>query len=109
MESTGTAFIHLECSKCGTEYSRNKIYNLSPCCSLPLFPIYDLDKAHSSFNKNDLLHRQANMWRYKEMMPVNYEENITTLGEGFTPLEPADSLGKILGFKNLFLKNKKSI
>ena len=53
MESTGTAFIHLECSKCGTEYSRNKIYNLSPCCSLPLFPIYDLDKAHNSFNKND--------------------------------------------------------
>jgi len=46
------------------------------------------------------------MWRYKEMMPVNYEENITTLGEGFTPLEPADSLGKILGFKNLFLKNE---
>ena len=106
MESTGTAFIHLECSKCGTEYSRNKIYNLSPCCSLPLFPIYDLDKAHNSFNKNDLLGRPPNMWRYKEMMPVNYEENITTLGEGFTPLEPADSLAKILGFKNLFLKNE---
>ena len=106
MESTGTAFIHLECSKCGTEYSRNKIYNLSPCCSLPLFPIYDLDKAHNSFNKNDLLGRPPNMWRYKEMMPVNYEENITTLGEGFTPLEPAESLGKMLGFKNLFLKNE---
>ena len=106
MESTGTAFIHLECSKCRTEYSRNKIYNLSPCCSLPLFPIYDLDKAHNSFNKNDLLGRPPNMWRYKEMMPVNYEENITTLGEGFTPLEPAGSLGKMLGFKNLFLKNE---
>ena len=73
MESTGTAFIHLECSKCRIEYPRNKIYNLSPCCSLPLFPIYDLDKVHSSFNKNDLLRRQANMWRYKEMMPVDYE------------------------------------
>jgi len=46
------------------------------------------------------------MWRYKEMMPVNYEENITTLGEGFTPLEPAGSLGKMLGLKNLFLKNE---
>ena len=46
------------------------------------------------------------MWRYKEMMPVDYEENITTLGEGFTPLELADSLGKILGFKSLYLKNE---
>ena len=106
MNSTGTTLIHLECSKCNAEYSKDSIYNLSDCCSLPLFPRYDIEKGKTYFKKDSLINRPPTMWRYKEMMPVNYEENITTLGEGFTPLEPAGSLGKMLGFKNLFLKNE---
>ena len=106
MKSTGTTLIHLECSKCNAEYSKDSIYNLSDCCSLPLFPKYDYDKARECLKRRMLSDRNPNMWRYKEIMPVKYEENITTLGEGFTPLEPADSLGKMLGFSNLFLKNE---
>ena len=46
------------------------------------------------------------MWRYKEMMPVEYEENIITLGEGWTPLFKAKRLGELLGFPNLYLKDE---
>ena len=46
------------------------------------------------------------MWRYQEMMPVDYEENIISLGEGWTPLVNADRLGELLGFPNLYLKNE---
>lgn len=106
MNSTGTILAFLQCSKCGVQFSKKEIHNLSPCCSLPLLPRYDIEKGKAYFNKNRLINRPPTMWRYKEMMPVNYEENITTLGEGFTPLEPAGSLGKMLGFKNLFLKNE---
>ena len=106
MNSTGTIFAFLQCSKCGMQFSKKEIHNLSPCCSLPLFPRYDVEKGKVYFKKNSLINRPPTMWRYKEMMPVNYEENITTLGEGFTPLEPAGSLGKMLGFKNLYLKNE---
>jgi len=106
MNSTGTIFAFLQCSKCGGQFSKKEIHNLSPCCSLPLFPRYDIEKGKVYFKKDSLINRPPTMWRYKEMMPVNYEENITTLGEGFTPLEPAGSLGKMLGFKNLFLKNE---
>jgi len=106
MNSTGTILAFLQCSKCGGQFSKKEIHNLSPCCSLPLFPRYDIEKGKVYFKKDSLINRPPTMWRYKEMMPVNYEENITTLGEGFTPLEPAGSLGKILGFKNLFLKNE---
>ena len=106
MKSTGTILAFLQCSKCGGQFSKKEIHNLSPCCSLPLFPRYDIEKGKVYFKKNSLINRPPTMWRYKEMMPVNYEENITTLGEGFTPLEPAGSLGKMLGFKNLFLKNE---
>ena len=106
MNSTETILAFLQCSKCGGQFSKKEIHNLSPCCSLPLFPRYDVEKGKVYFKKDSLINRPPTMWRYKEMMPVNYEENITTLGEGFTPLEPAGSLGKILGFKNLFLKNE---
>ncbi|MCS5640638.1 MAG: threonine synthase [Candidatus Marinimicrobia bacterium] len=106
MNSTGTILAFLQCSKCGGQFSKKEIHNLSPCCSLPLFPRYDIEKGKVYFKKDSLINRPPTMWRYKEMMPVNYEENITTLGEGFTPLEPAGSLGKMLGFKNLFLKNE---
>jgi threonine synthase len=106
MNSTGTIFAFLQCSKCGMQFSKKEIHNLSSCCSLPLFPRYDVEKGKVYFKKNSLINRPPTMWRYKEMMPVNYEENITTLGEGFTPLEPAGSLGKMLGFKNLYLKNE---
>jgi threonine synthase len=106
MNSTGTILAFLQCSKCGGQFSKKEIHNLSPCCSLPLFPRYDIEKGKVYFKKDSLINRPPTMWRYKEMMPVNYEENITTLGEGFTPLEPAGSLGKVLGFKNLYLKNE---
>ena len=46
------------------------------------------------------------MWRYREMMPVKYEENIISLGEGWTPLVRANRLGELKEFSNLYLKNE---
>jgi threonine synthase len=45
------------------------------------------------------------MWRYKELLPVEDEKNITTLGEGFTPILHLKKLGPKLGIRNLFLKD----
>ena len=106
MTSTGTNFSHLNCSKCGTHFSKSNIYNLSPCCDLPLFPSYNLEKVQRTFNKTNLLSRPPNMWRYKELMPIEFEENIITLGEGLTRLEKTQSLGNYYGLKNLYLKNE---
>jgi threonine synthase len=105
-QKTNSTFSHLKCSKCGIKYSKNELYNLSPCCSLPLFPQYDLEKAKRVLHKSDLKNRESTMWRYQEMMPVDYEENIISLGEGWTPLVNADRLGELLGFPNLYLKNE---
>jgi threonine synthase len=41
------------------------------------------------------------------MLPMEYEENIITLGEGWTPLIYAKRLGRLLGFSNnLYLKDE---
>ena len=44
------------------------------------------------------------MWRYKELLPLDNEPTVG-LNTGFTPLIKANNLGKILGVKNLYIKN----
>ena len=105
-QKTNSTFSHLKCSKCNIKYSKTDIYNLSPCCTLPLFPQYDLEKAKSILHKKDLKSRESNMWRYCEIMPVEFKENIISLGEGWTPLVQANRLGELKGFSNLYLKNE---
>jgi len=46
------------------------------------------------------------MWRYRELMPVFEGEEPVTLGEGFTPLIHARSLGGSLGLDRLYIKDE---
>jgi threonine synthase len=45
------------------------------------------------------------MWRYLELLPIAREENIVSIGEGWTPLVKTKMLGTKLGAKNLYVKN----
>jgi threonine synthase len=46
------------------------------------------------------------LWRYREVLPVDADENVITLGEGFTPLVHASRLGASLGMSQLFIKDE---
>jgi threonine synthase len=46
------------------------------------------------------------MWRYREMLPLFDGEQPITLGEGFTPLVHARSLGRSLGLERLYIKDE---
>jgi threonine synthase len=46
------------------------------------------------------------MWRYSEVMPIDSETDIVSLGEGFTPMLEMPSLGKKYGVKRLFTKDE---
>lgn len=46
------------------------------------------------------------MWRYAAFLPVFEEENIVTLGEGWTPIHPLYKLAAQLGLKQLLLKDE---
>lgn len=59
---------------------------IQPGCHSSLLARYALT---TGFNKELLAQRAATMWRYKEVLPVINEKNIVTLGEGFTPIIPA--------------------
>jgi threonine synthase len=97
---------HLECSACGAQHDASRLQNVCTKCGKPLFARYDLDRAARTLTRGSLASRRSDMWRYHEVMPVDDEQDIVTLGEGWTPLLNADRLGQSLGASNLYIKDE---
>lgn len=98
---------HLECANCHLEHEANTLQNLCVECGKPLLVRYDLAKAAETLTKESLKNREANLWRYREVLPVENEGNIICLGEGWTPLLKTDRLAETLSLKlNLYIKDE---
>jgi threonine synthase len=97
---------HLECAACGARHEARRLHNLCVECGKPLLVRYDLERASRTLTKESLKDRRADLWRYKEVLPVEREENIVSLGEGWTPLLRAERLGRALGLKQLYIKDE---
>jgi len=96
---------HLYCSACAKEYEARNLINLCEC-GKPLMVAYDLERASATLTRESLAGRVASLWRYREVLPVDDEQNILTLGEGMTPLLKAGRLGADLGMSNLYIKDE---
>ena len=99
---------HLECSRCGKHYPKRGIYNLCECGN-PLLVRYRLEGIKQSIQKEDIESRDPTLWKYRELLPIEAEENIVSLRGGFTPIVKLDSLGKTLGLDNLYMKDEGQI
>jgi len=99
-------FTHLECSvPCGVGAYDPRVEQHLCTCGAPLLARYDLEAA-LSWRRDSLAGRAANMWRYRELMPLFDGEEPITLGEGFTPLFHAKSLGRSVGLDRLYIKDE---
>ena len=90
-----TASINIQNSKmvcpvCGKQYDKNKIQSFATCCNQPL--IIEFDFKHET--KDDINSGVQSMWRYQRFLPFVEEQNIITLGEGFTPLHSFEKLSE---------------
>jgi threonine synthase len=101
-----SSITHLECSLCGASYSHREPMRLCPDDGKPLFARYDLAVAARTMKPSNMAGRQANMWRYEEVMPVEHLTSVITLGEGYTPLMHAQRLGESLGMNALYIKDE---
>jgi len=97
---------HLECAACGLRHEARRLHNLCTQCGKPLLVRYDLKRAAASLTKESLADRAPDLWRYREVLPVEHDENIVNLGEGFTPLVHASRLGAQLGLSQLYIKDE---
>ena len=97
---------HLACPKCDTRHDAHKPQNLCVNCGAPLLVYYRLDEAKHALTRDVVKGRAKTMWRYKELLPVQDDRNIVSLGEGFTPLLCAANTGKQIGLDNLIVKDE---
>lgn len=70
----------------------------------PLEVAYDYEAIGKQLTKNELKNRPWNMWRYRELLPVEGDPTVG-LHVGGTPLVRAKRLGAALGVKQLYVKN----
>lgn len=75
----------LECGACGEEATRHKA-TVCAHCHKPLLARYDLASLDGAALKKAWSTRRGSMWRFREIMPVESDEDPITLGEGETPL-----------------------
>lgn len=93
----------LKCRECGREYPKDVLFVCEYCFgSLEVDYNYAAIKKH--LTKDALLNRPKNMWRYKELLPIDNEPTVG-LNSGFTPLIRAYNLAKALGVKELYIKD----
>jgi len=97
---------HLECGLCGLQYEARRLHNLCTACGKPLLVRYDLERAAMTLRKESLASRRPDLWRYRELLPVENDHNIVCLGEGWTPLLRAPRLERRVGIQELYIKDE---
>ncbi|MEZ5424943.1 MAG: threonine synthase [Pyrinomonadaceae bacterium] len=98
---------HLECAECEAQYESERLWNLCAGCGKPLLVRYDLEKVRAEMTKDSLRSRRADLWRYREALPVRHDRNIVSFGEGWTPLLATRNLAATLPLKlNLYIKDE---
>jgi threonine synthase len=93
----------LKCRLCGKTYPRRPIN----CCDDDYGPLevdYDYDAIREVVSRAKIELRPFNMWRYRELLPLDGEPSVGALVGG-TPLVRAHRLAEALGVDNLWIKN----
>ncbi|MEU1246406.1 threonine synthase [Micromonospora arida] len=96
---------HLDCPRCGKEHAADRLQNLCECGS-PLLARYDMPAVAKAVTPERFPLRPADLWRYREVLPVADPRHVTTLGEGWTPLLRAPAYGTEIGITDLMVKDE---
>ncbi|MFQ6608973.1 MAG: threonine synthase [Fidelibacterota bacterium] len=100
--------IGLECLICNREYTVDEIDYICPDHGNEgiVDVLYDYNKILQDIQRNNLKHsRNFTIWRYKPLLPVEADSEVSPLTVGWTPLYRTDRLAKQLGLRNLWLKD----
>src|SRR5260221_7994711 len=100
-----TFVTHLECAMEGDQYPADQVHNLSKA-GKPLLVRYDLAGVKKALTREALAQRPADMWRYREMLPVRKVGDIVSLGEVTTPLIRLPKLARKIGGGEIIVKDE---
>jgi threonine synthase len=93
----------LHCRQCGRLLGNAPVAMCDECIA-PLEVAFELEKLRGELTRERIESRPANLWRYRELLPIPAEAR-PDLPVGFTPLLDAPRLGQQLKLQNLYVKN----
>ncbi len=96
---------HLECTATGERFESERLHGLSPA-GKPLFARYDLEALLGVITPAAVAGREADLWRYAEVLPVRDPAMQVGLGEGWTPLLDAPRLADRLRVGRAWVKDE---
>jgi threonine synthase len=101
----GVTLTYLDCPRCGARRDADTPANVCDCGS-PLLARYDLAAVRAAVTPDEIARRPADLWRYRELLPVRDPARAVTLGEGWTPLLPVLRYGQRIGLPGLLVKDE---
>ena len=96
---------HLLCTRCGETAEHDRAQNLCRCGG-PRLARYDLRAARRALSRDGLDTADRSIWRYRDLLPVSDPDNISTLGEGWSPLLPLEETVRQVGLHRLYIKDE---
>ena len=95
---------YAQCIKCGKTYEA--VADLTTCeCGGILDIVYDYEYIKNVLTKEKLAGREHNMWRYRELLPIEDTTEPTPLRVGWSPLYEEKRLAEELGLGRLWVKD----
>lgn len=99
--------VSIVCLDCGYHSPFSITVTQCPSCgSQWLEADYDFNSLKQSWAAS-IRYRPFNIWRYRELLPVQGSIPSVSMGEGGTPLIQAQNLGLMLGVSNIFIKDER--
>jgi len=91
-------FTHLECSANGERHEKDQPWNLSDG-GKPLLARYDLKQARTEIDRDAIAARTSGFWKWRELLPVENDDDVVALGEIDTPLVDVPATMRACGGK----------
>lgn len=92
----------LKCKECG-HTAPAKPLHVCEACFGPYEVDYDYAAMRGKVTRQSIEAGPRSLWRYRDLLPV--QNPITGFFSGFTPLRKAERLGKLLGCRDLWIKD----
>ena len=96
----------LRCAETGAAHDPGVLQSVSHGAGATLLPEYDLDAVRAAVTSEDIRQRPHDLWRFRELLPLDNPLQTPDLGAGATPLLRLRRLCEHFGLTNLWLKDE---
>lgn len=95
--------IGLRCRECHKQYPQKGVHVCEVCFG-PLEVEYDYEAMKGKVTRESIASKPNNLWRYRDLLPCDGEPK-AGLNSGWTPFKRARNLEKLLGVRELYIKD----